>query len=202
MAENVKLSFDDGYKSIEINGDPNKVIRINPSDIGLIDRLAGLKDKAKEITDKYGDLDLSAVKKLESLSPGDAKYNEIRSAADTLRKAERAVRELIDSVFEYPVSDTVFGDSFCISPAGGKPVYLNFIEAMFGYINDEIRSRTAASRIKIDKYAQTASKISDEAKPAIKQTKPFIPLAEPAAVIDINKLSPDEKMELMRQLMS
>ena len=32
MAENIKLSFDDGYKNIEFNGDPDKVIRINPTD--------------------------------------------------------------------------------------------------------------------------------------------------------------------------
>ena len=35
MSETIKLSFDDGYKNIELNGNPDKIIRINPTDTQL-----------------------------------------------------------------------------------------------------------------------------------------------------------------------
>ena len=39
MSETIKLSFDDGYKNIELNGNPDKIIRINPTDTQFINRI-------------------------------------------------------------------------------------------------------------------------------------------------------------------
>ena len=42
------LNFDSGVKEYEINGDPNRVLRINPTDFGIVDRI----NKAKGELDK------------------------------------------------------------------------------------------------------------------------------------------------------
>ena len=45
MAKMGNLSFDDGYKSFTVNGDPNRVIRFNPADPEIINRLLALNKK-------------------------------------------------------------------------------------------------------------------------------------------------------------
>ena len=126
--ETVKLQFADGYKSVEINGDPNRVIRINPTDAAFIKRISGLGDKTQEIMQKYGDIDLSSIEKLKDIAPEQPDFEEMKAAADNIDNIDKAVRELIDSAFDTPVCDIVFGDSWCISPSNGQPIYMNFLE--------------------------------------------------------------------------
>ena len=33
------LNFDDGLKRVTINGDPNRVLKYNPGDMGILDRM-------------------------------------------------------------------------------------------------------------------------------------------------------------------
>lgn len=49
MSETIKLSFDDGYKNIELNGNPDKIIRINPTDTQFINRISGFDEKYENI---------------------------------------------------------------------------------------------------------------------------------------------------------
>ena len=49
------INFNDGFKIFDINGDPDRTIRINTADIGILERLEnsidtlnGLAEKAKK----------------------------------------------------------------------------------------------------------------------------------------------------------
>lgn len=42
MSETIKLSFDDGYKNIELNGNPDKIIRINQQILSLLTEFQAL----------------------------------------------------------------------------------------------------------------------------------------------------------------
>ena len=44
------IIFDEGYRTFDINGDPNRVLRINPADIGILDRMM----KAYEDAERHG----------------------------------------------------------------------------------------------------------------------------------------------------
>ncbi len=210
MAENVKLSFDDGYKNIEFNGDPEKVIRINPTDGMFLKRLSGVKDKAKQIAEKYGDIDLSALDRLKEVEESNEQvsedtFDELKKAAEAAAQVESATRELIDSVFESPVCDIVFGETSCLSPVGGRPVYLAFLEVIMGYVVEEIKKNTAKRQIKVKSYTDKAKQISirPESISEPKATpKPFIPLAQPAAGIDIDSMTAEQKNELLKRLLS
>ena len=198
--EKVSLSFSDGYKSIEINGDPNRVIRINPTDAAFIKRLANIGDKTREIMERYGDIDLSSIEKLKNIDPADPNFDELKAAADNIDKIDRAVRELIDSAFGTPVCDTVFGSAWCISPSGGQPIYMNFLEAMGEYIASEIAKQNEKSVSKLQKYADTAHSFGNRSqrRAAKKRTKkPPKPKA-----IDISALTDEQRRELMLQLIN
>ena len=59
MAEIIKLNYDDGYKNIQLGDDPNRVIRINPTDAKFLNRMANFDIKSEEIKEKYKDVDLN-----------------------------------------------------------------------------------------------------------------------------------------------
>lgn len=200
MSENIKLSFDDGYKNIEINGDPNKVIRINPTDMAFVKRISGLGDKAKEISDKYGDIDFSNIEKLENLDPEDPDFTMMKKAAEAMDKAEKSIRELIDSAFEYPVCDIVFGELNCLSPAGGVPIYINFIRVIFEYITKEMQKQNAESEARMSKYTIAAQSVTPKPKINIKPAQPLIPYAKPT--LDIGSMTAEEKNALLQQLLT
>lgn len=185
MSENIKLTFDDGYKNIEINGDPNKIIRINPTDTAFIQRLAGFEDKVEEIKKKYGDIDLSAL----NFDGEDTDSEKMQNAAMNVEKLEQCIRELINYVFGYDICAVVFGTASCLSPVGGRPVYLNFMDVMFDYIAAEAKKQTTRSQAKISKYTAAAKQTDSE--------KSDVPYS-----VDLSKLSSEDKDALLRQLIN
>ena len=201
--ETVKLQFADGYKSIEINGDPSRVIRINPTDAAFIKRISGLGDKAQEIMQKYGDIDFSSIEKLKDIDPEEPNFTELKSASDNIDKIDRAIRELIDSAFDAPVCETVFGSSWCISPSNGQPIYMNFLEAMGEYIASEIAKQNAKSASKLQKYADTAHSFGNRSqRRAAKKNKGKQHPKPKAADIDISALTEEQRKQLMVQLIN
>jgi hypothetical protein len=201
MPENIKLSFDDGYKTIEFNGDPNRIIRINPTDMALVNRIASLEDNARAISEKYGNIDFNSVNELKNLDSNDPDFEKMKKAAETLDKVEKSIRELIDSVFGQPVSNIVFGETNCISPAGGMPIYINFIRTIFDYIKQELEKQNAESEAKMSKYTLQAESFTAKPEIKVESAQPFIPLANPQTV-DISSLSKQERNELLRQLLT
>ena len=200
---NVKLSFDDGYKTIEFNGNPEKVIRINPADPNFISRISCIKEKAKEIAEKYGDIDLSALDKLKEVNEGDDEFEHLKAAAETANKIETATRELIDSIFEQPVCDIIFGKSSCLTPVNGRPMYMGFLESVMDFMAEEVKKNTAERRKKMKQYTNKAKQISIKpVSTSVPVSKPFIPLAQPKPDIDIDSMTAEQKNELLKRLLS
>lgn len=160
MAERIALSFDDGYKEIEINGDPERVIRLNPTDAKFLNRLANFDESSKRIQEKYGDIDLNSITDLQNLNENDSDFSKYKKVAETADKLDSAMRELINDIFGYDISSIVFSSDSCLSPAGGQPVFINFMNAVFAYIKQEAEIEAEKSKTKIRKYTDEAKKIS------------------------------------------
>lgn len=122
------LNFDDGLKRLAINGDENRVIVVNPTDVGIVKRY---REKFPEI---------------EKLSAETENSEEI---ADVL---DKKVREFIDYIIGSPVSETVFGKTNCLSIAGGQTVFENFLTAYMEYMKPEIKAEYERSRKRVEKY--------------------------------------------------
>lgn len=120
------IRFDDGFREYKINGDKSRVIRVNPSDFGIVSRLR------------------AAQAALAELKPTDG--------PEGLAEIDRAVREQIDGVFGKGTSDAVFGGTNCASLAGGKPIYQNFLEAFMPIIEADIMAEKEKSDANIKKY--------------------------------------------------
>ena len=156
MAETVKLAFNDGWRTVQLGDDPNRVIRINPTDTGFMKRFSELGDNAKKISEKYGDIDLSRIAELKDLDPDAPDFDKLKAAAETIDKIDLAIRELIDAAFGQEISGIVFGETWCISPVHGEPLYKHFLEVIGEYIAGEIDKQNMQSAEKISKYTKAA----------------------------------------------
>lgn len=84
------LNFDDGLKRLAINGDENRAIVVNPTDVGIVARY---REKFPEI---------------EKLSADTENSEEIPDILD------KKVREFVDYIIGSPVSEIVFGKTNCL----------------------------------------------------------------------------------------
>ena len=122
------INFDDGLKRLAINGDENRVIVVNPTDVGIVARY---REKLPEI---------------EKLSAETENSEEIPDILD------KKVREFVDYIIGSPVSETVFGKTNCISMAGGQTIFENFLTAYMEYMKPEIKAEYERSKKRVEKY--------------------------------------------------
>ena len=122
------LNFDDGLKRLAINDDENRVIVVNPTDVGIVARY---REKLPEI---------------EKLSAETENSEEIPDILD------KKVREFVDYIIGSPVSETVFGKTNCISMAGGQTIFENFLTAYMEYMKPEIKAEYERSKKRVEKY--------------------------------------------------
>lgn len=122
------LNFDDGLKRLAINGDENRIIVVNATDFGIVQRY---KEKLPEI---------------EKLSA------ETEDSEEMVNTLDKKIREFVDYIIGSPVSETVFGKTNCLSMAGGQAIFENFLTAYMEYMKPEIRTEYERSKKRVEKY--------------------------------------------------
>lgn len=138
-----KLIFDDGCKEYEINGDPNRVLRFNPADVGFIDRLEAALNDVKGEMDK-----VKGVK----ISPTGNAIDETSEAACLVREMNKSLRDSFDKIFYPGAADVVFGYMNPLALAGGKTIYEQFLDAFAKTVKPSIDKEMKASEKHIEKY--------------------------------------------------
>ena len=143
MSKNINLS--DGFEEVTINNDPNRVIRINPTDFGFINRYNEAMKKIDELEGKY------AKVKEDGLSL-DEKVN-------MLEEVDAEARKLLNHIVGSDIADTVFGTANCMSLAGGQTIFENFLEAYVDYMSPAIKAEYKKSQQRVKKYTSQAKRI-------------------------------------------
>lgn len=201
MSNTIKLEFDDGYKNIELNNDPNKVIRFNPTDAKFIQKISNADETIDKINKKYGNIDINSISELQNLNPENPDFEKIKLASKNMEELEKSIREFINSIFGYDVCSVVFGDDWCISPANGQPMYLNFLSCIIEYIlseTDNLKSAAQAKAINIDTL-KTDKYTAHLDKPPIVTNNPVNVYAHPLP--DVSKYTSEQKQALMAELL-
>lgn len=138
-----KLRFDDGYKELEINGDPERILKYNPGDIGIIDRLeAAYTDVDKQMKDLQG----------LQISPTGNALDEASEAARIIRGLNESLRKTFDNLFYPGAADIVFGRMNPLALVGGKTIFENFLLAYTKLIKPQIEKEAKAAQKHIEKY--------------------------------------------------
>lgn len=133
-----ELIFDEGFKEFNINGDPNRVIRFNPTDISIIERAQRVK---KEIGEE--------VKKLDALE-----INDDEAVAKAVEEVNKIIKEKINYIFGSDVSETVFGVQSPLTSANGITLAERFIAAAIPVIQKEIEEEDKKSKARMSKYTE------------------------------------------------
>lgn len=134
----MQLNIETGVKSIEIIRDGEHVgdVKFSTSDPALLARLRTVSKKAEEI---------QASAKLSDTADIDA-------ALDEAIRIDKETRDLLDWAFGAPVSDVVFGDSFCFTTSGGVTAMEQFLAGVMPIVEESFSAEVAAAKERQDKY--------------------------------------------------
>ena len=141
------IRFDDGFKEFMINDDPNRVIRFNPADYGILERFnIAQKEITKEIEALQADFDIK------SDGTPDVPEDELNEAAEMLAKVRKLICDKVDYIFGSPVSEAAFGTQSPLSSVKGLPRFERFIRAAQAFIEKEVKAEQKASQKRVSKY--------------------------------------------------
>lgn len=139
-----QINFNNGYKEYCINGDESKVIRFNPSDFGIIDRISKAQKNIQSIIEDMNESDLQNA----------GEKSDIDLAGEILSVADKKIKEQIDYILDSKVSETAFQNQSCLSPVNGLPLYERFLNSVIPVITKDIESEQKASQKRIKKYTK------------------------------------------------
>ena len=137
-----EIQIETGVVEYNLNG--KVTVQFNPTDSGFIERLytafeeldekqEGYKDKVEKVTDK---------KELFSIA----------------RERDAEMRNIIDSVFDVPVSEKLFGGMNVYALSGGLPVWCNLMLAIMDEIDDKVDKEQKLAKPRVDKYTAKYAK--------------------------------------------
>ena len=129
-----------------INGNEDKYIELNTGDTGISARFA---DAIPKINDW--------ISKVETLSFATDSEEESQAFADGFREADKAIRDIVNHIFDYDVCGVCVGDGGSMFDlSNGEFTFEIIIETLFALYEDTINaeSKKLAKRIKshTDKY--------------------------------------------------
>lgn len=130
------LSYNVGYKEYSINGDESRILRIKMTDYAIFDRFTKGMKQIDKIAKEYEN----------------STANTFDEANNLFVSVDRKIRKQIDFIFDGDVSDIIFGNTNCISIAGGKPIFENFLEAVLPVIKEDISTEQKKIERKVSKY--------------------------------------------------
>lgn len=149
------ISFNDGYKEYTINNNETKVIRFNPSDFNIIDRVAKSLNAIQNISEdmQKHDFELNSDGTVDADTISDLEY-----AGKIISDCDKRIKEQINYILGNEVSDVVFGNHSCLSLVGGKPLYERFLDAVVPIIKKDVETAQKASQKRIEKYTKAVKK--------------------------------------------
>lgn len=137
------ISFNDGYKEFTINNDENKVIRFNPSDFGILQRIKEAYSEIEKATDIEDDIKLD--------SDGSVMDN-LGKTVEIVKGIEDTIKAQIDHIFNSEVSCMAFGKQSPLGMVKGVPLYERFLNAAIPFIKKEVEAEMKASQKRMSKY--------------------------------------------------
>lgn len=106
-------------KRIRINGDDNKFVDINTSDMGVMSRLQIAYDQLIELVNEYNVTELSKVEEVES-DPEQDRDEEVKELIKKLAEIDTKMRNLVDFIFNANISEVCVEDGTMADPFNGQ----------------------------------------------------------------------------------
>lgn len=134
-----------------IDGDENRVIKLDTHDINLVNRLTDAIPKMQALDKRWSAL-TEAANVLQETEDIEDTLEDVNKFSETLKGIEKEIRTILDETFDSPgMSDTILGDSSAFSPVNGKFKYEQIIDVLVGLYESDIKKEA-------DKFNRTKVK--------------------------------------------
>ena len=139
------LVFDEGYKEFTINGDESRIIKFNPCDVAILTRIDEAKVKILEAINLSEDVELNSEGK---------PVDNFENATKIVKHIDDTIKEQINYIFNYEVSEVVFGKQSPMANVKGMPLYARFMESIKPVIETAMKEENEKSRKRVAKYTK------------------------------------------------
>ena len=131
------LRIPTGVEEYRLNG--KLTVHFNPTDVTFLERLRKTSERLSEWQDTLNE-------------------ERERLDAETLRfyleEMDCYIRRELDTLFDVPICEELFGDVNLCASADGFPVWANLINALTDTVEEAIRAELAAREKRIAKYTE------------------------------------------------
>ena len=136
------LSFNDGRESFMVNDDPNRVIRFNPADPEIINRILDVQKMFQDyrIPD---DIELNQDGSPKNAMERDGAY---------VSEFTKSMRKAFNSVFNADVYDTVFDGQSPLCIVNGKYLFEGVLDGLKDIVEPAVKEYAKENQKKMDKY--------------------------------------------------
>lgn len=147
--QNIDLSLFN-KKKFSINGDPTKIIELDPSDLSIITRiqeqlpkLEKLQNRVSSLSDKLEGLDDRAMLEVTG--------SEFKAIDSEMRKA-------VDTIFDFPVCEVCIPTGSLYDPVNGRFKYEHLIDTLIKLYDSNLTSEYKKIQAKVSKYTSKYSR--------------------------------------------
>lgn len=140
------LSFNDGRESFSINGDPERVIRFNPADPEIVNRVL----KVQEDFANY------AVPEGIELNPDGSPKSDMEKTGAYVAEFTNAMRKAFNGIFNADVYDTIFDGQSPLCITGEKYLFEGVLDGILELMKPAVEVYNRKSEKKIGKYLEGA----------------------------------------------
>ena len=140
------LEFNTGMIELAIQGDPNRVLRFNPTDAGFAEGFMKLIDASNRKL-------VEAAEKEKLVCQSGGNIEKIQQKNQVNMEADKFLRGEVDKLFGTGAADIIFED-ICVTAVteNGEPVFMGFAMALLSFIESENKARGKSADEVIARY--------------------------------------------------
>lgn len=132
-------------KKIRINGDNNKIIELNTSDIGILNRLDS----------GYKELQV-CIEEVKELAKVETDTDEgMKELIERFDEADKKMKDIVDKIFDSSVSDVCCDGGSMYDPFNGSYRFEHIIDALTKLYENNINAEYKKMKARVEKKANT-----------------------------------------------
>ena len=139
-------------RKIRINGDNNRILELDTTDMGIVTRLNEIYPKLAELEKEYGSLDIVFDEN------GDVTEESFAAVGQAIRDIDMRMREYIDSIFNSNVSKVCAPTGNMFDPINGSFRFEYIIDALANLYEDEIAKNIQKRKENVEKHTAKYTK--------------------------------------------
>lgn len=124
------IVFEEGYKEFAINNDESRILRFNPTDLALFEKIKKELSEVQKFDDDTDDVE-----------------------------ADRKLRETIDKIFYEGASVIIFKDQNVLTTVNGVTIFERFFKALLNIMKPYVEKEARKTAEKIEKYRKQHDRI-------------------------------------------